>query len=71
MYDLHLTPEQLEFRDTLRDFVQGEVKPVALHPDRLQPFDKPLLTDILDKASQMGLRTLETSGSDHDNRLIR
>jgi alkylation response protein AidB-like acyl-CoA dehydrogenase len=61
MYDLHLTAEQLEFRDTVRDFVAGEIKPVALHPDRLQPFEKPLLLDILDKASQMGLRTLALS----------
>lgn len=58
MYNLHLTAEQIEFRDTVRDFVQSEVKPVALHPDRLQPFDKPLLTDLLDYASRMGLRTL-------------
>lgn len=58
MYNLHLTAEQLEFRDTLRDFVEREIKPVALHPDRLQPFEKPLLTDLLEKAAQMGLRTL-------------
>ena len=61
MYDLNLTAEQLEFRDTLRDFVQSEVKPAALHPDRLQPFDKPLLMDALDKAAQLGLRTLALS----------
>jgi len=61
MYDLHLTAEQLEFRDTLRDFVEREVKPVALHPNRLEPFEKPLLLDILDQASQMGLRTLALS----------
>ena len=58
MYNLHLTAEQLEFRDTVRDFVEREIKPVALHPDRLQPFDKPLLAGLLEKASQMGLRTL-------------
>lgn len=58
MYSLHLNAEQLEFRDTIRDFVASEIKPVALHPDRLQPFEKPLLTELLDKASQMGLRTL-------------
>ncbi len=58
MYDLHLTAEQLEFRDTLRDFVEKEVKPAALSPGRLEPFDKPLLAGLLDKASQMGLRTL-------------
>jgi alkylation response protein AidB-like acyl-CoA dehydrogenase len=58
MYNLHLTAEQLEFRDTVRDFVEREIRPAALHPDRLQPFDKPLLNDLLDKASQMGLRSL-------------
>jgi alkylation response protein AidB-like acyl-CoA dehydrogenase len=61
MYNLHLTPEQLEFRDTVRGFVEGDVKPAALHPDRLQPFDKPLLKGLLDKASQMGLRTIALS----------
>jgi len=61
MYNLHLTPEQLEFRDTVRDFVEAEIKPAALHPDRLQPFEKPLLSDLLDKAAQMGLRTLALS----------
>ena len=61
MYDLRLTPEQLEFRDTVRDFVESEVKPAALHPKRLEPFDKPLLTDVLDKAARMGLRTLGLS----------
>ena len=30
MYNLHLSPEQLEFRDTVRDFVEDEVKPVTL-----------------------------------------
>ena len=61
MYDLTLTAEQLEFRDTLRDFVQSEVKPAAIHPDRLQPFEKPLLTNALDKAAQLGIRTLALS----------
>jgi alkylation response protein AidB-like acyl-CoA dehydrogenase len=63
VFNLHLTSEQLEFRDTVRDFVQNEVKPVALHPDRLQPFDKPLLADLLLEASRMGLRTLALSES--------
>ena len=61
MFNLHLTPEQLEFRDTVRDFVQNEVKPVAIHSDRLQPFEKPLLDDLLDETSRMGLRTLALS----------
>jgi alkylation response protein AidB-like acyl-CoA dehydrogenase len=71
MYNLHLSAEQLEFRDTVRDFVTQEIKPVALKPERLEPFEHPLLTEILDKASQMGLRTMALSednggaGADH------
>jgi alkylation response protein AidB-like acyl-CoA dehydrogenase len=61
LFNLQLTAEQIEFRDTVRDFVQNEVKPAAIHPDRLQPFDKPLLADLLDHASRMGLRTLSLS----------
>jgi alkylation response protein AidB-like acyl-CoA dehydrogenase len=61
LFNLHLSAEQLEFRDTVRDFVQREVKPVALHPGRLEPFEKPLLLDLLDEASRMGLRTLSLS----------
>ncbi len=61
MYDLTLTPEQLEFRDTVRDFVAAEVKPAALDPKRLEAFEKPLLAGVLEKASQMGLRTLALS----------
>jgi alkylation response protein AidB-like acyl-CoA dehydrogenase len=58
MYDLSLSPEQIEFRDTVREFVEREVKPVALDPKRLEPFEKPLLKELLDEASAMGLRTL-------------
>ena len=61
MYDLRLSPEQLEIRDTVRDFVTHDVKPLALKPERLEARTRPLLTDILDKASQMGLRTLALS----------
>ncbi|MGH8634992.1 MAG: acyl-CoA dehydrogenase family protein, partial [Burkholderiales bacterium] len=61
MYDLHLTPEQMEFRETVRDFVDAEVKPAALSPKRLEPFEKPLLGNLLDQAAQMGLRTLALS----------
>jgi alkylation response protein AidB-like acyl-CoA dehydrogenase len=65
MYDHQLTAEQREFRDTVWDFVNREVKPVALHPDRLQDPARPLPIDLLDQASRMGLRALalsETSG---------
>jgi alkylation response protein AidB-like acyl-CoA dehydrogenase len=58
MYNLHLTPEQLEFRDTVRSFVNDEVKPVTLKADRLDLADRTLPMDVLRKASQMGLRTL-------------
>ena len=58
MYNLHLSPEQLEFRDTVRDFVAAEVKPVTLKADRLDLGDRTLPMDVLRKASQMGLRTL-------------
>ena len=58
MYDLHLTPEQLEFRDTVRDFVNDEIKPVTLKAERLDVCDRSLPLDVLRKASQIGLRTL-------------
>ena len=58
MYNLHLSAEQLEFRDTVRGFVDDEVKPVTLKADRLDLGDRSLPMDVLRKASQMGLRTL-------------
>ena len=61
MFDLTLTPEQLEMRDTLRDFAEREMKAAAIHPDRLQPFEKPVMTDLLNKAAQLGIRTLSLS----------
>ena len=61
MFDLRLSPEQLEIRDTVRDFVAREVKPVALKPERLEPFAQPLLAAQLEAASRLGLRTLGLS----------
>jgi alkylation response protein AidB-like acyl-CoA dehydrogenase len=58
MFNLHLTPEQIEFRDTVRDFVEAEVKPVTLKAERLDLGDRSLPIDVLRKASQLGLRTL-------------
>ena len=58
MYNLRLSTEQLEFRDTVRDFVVREVKPVALKSGRLEASERQLLTAILDQAAQMGLRTM-------------
>ena len=61
MYSLQLSPEQLEIRDTIRDFVTREVKPVVLKSDRLDVNDRSLPMDLLTQASQMGLRSLALS----------
>jgi alkylation response protein AidB-like acyl-CoA dehydrogenase len=61
MYSLQLSPEQLEFRDTVREFTTNEIKPIALNQDRLDVNDRTLLIDLVDQASQMGLRTLALS----------
>jgi alkylation response protein AidB-like acyl-CoA dehydrogenase len=61
MYDLRLTEEQLAIRDMVRDFVAQGVFPVATRPDRLEPFDVPLAFDLVDAASELGLRTLALS----------
>ena len=61
MYDLRLSAEQLQIRDTVRDFVAEVIKPLALKPQRLEASARPLLVEALDKASRMGLRTLALS----------
>jgi hypothetical protein len=61
MYNLHLSAEQLEIRDTVRDFVTREIKPVALKAARLDVQDRSLLTAQIDAGSQLGLRTLALS----------
>ncbi len=61
MYNLHLSPEQLQIRDTVRDFVVEVIKPLALKPERLEARARPLLVQALDKAAEMGLRTLALS----------
>ncbi len=71
MYNLHLSAEQLEFRDTVREFVAQEVKPIAVSPQRLEAAERRLPMEILDKASEIGLRTLalseELGGAGADN----
>ena len=59
MYNLHLSPEQLEFRDTVRDFVDDEVKPVTLKAERLdarrpQPAGRGAAQGLADGASHAG-----------------
>ena len=61
MYNLHLTAEQLEIRETVRDFVVREIKPVAIKSSRLEADDRHFPLELLDQASQMGLRTLALS----------
>ena len=63
MYNLHLGPEQLAIRATVRDFVTRELKPAALKPGRLEAQSPALLLDCLDEASQLGLRALALSES--------
>ena len=58
MFNLQLTADQIQFRDTIRTFVKKEIKPLATSPQRLEPFAKPLLRDCIDKASELGLRTI-------------
>ena len=61
MYDLRLSDDQLAIRDMVREFVTREVFPVATKPERLEPFDVPLALDLVDKASELGLRALALS----------
>jgi alkylation response protein AidB-like acyl-CoA dehydrogenase len=61
MYNLHLSPEQMEIRDTVRDFVAREVKPAARAVDRMESGERPLLLEQIEQASQLGLRALALS----------
>jgi len=61
MYDLHLSAEQLEIRDTVREFVNNEIKPVSIKPARMEALDRRPPQELLEKAAQMGLRTLALS----------
>ncbi len=58
MYELTLTPEQIEFRDTIRDFVNREIKPVATNATRLQRLRPPFPADLLALTEPLGLRLL-------------
>ena len=61
MYNLTLSAEQREIRDTVRDFVEREVKPVAVNAARLESAERRFDPALLREASQMGLRTLALS----------
>jgi alkylation response protein AidB-like acyl-CoA dehydrogenase len=58
MYDLSITAEQTEIQETIRDFVRREIAPAVLNPEHLEDLSCPLLLDIVERASGLGLRTL-------------
>jgi alkylation response protein AidB-like acyl-CoA dehydrogenase len=58
VFNLHLTDEQKAMRESVRNFVRKEIKPSANERDRLEDFDKRFPWQALDKASDLGLRTL-------------
>jgi alkylation response protein AidB-like acyl-CoA dehydrogenase len=63
MFNLQLTQEQIEFRDTVRDFVRDVVKPAILDPVRLQELPLRFPADILEETARLGLRSLRLSES--------
>ena len=60
MFNHQLTQEQIEFRDTVRDFVTQELKHVARDSTRLQDLTRPLSVDLIDKAARMFLHSGES-----------
>lgn len=64
MYNLQLSEEQIAIRDTVRDFVASEITPAAIVPERLEPFDPPLPTALIEAASALGLRSLALDEAD-------
>ena len=71
MYSLRLSPEQIEIRNTVRDFATREIKPAAQSSEHMEALDRRPLWNVLDVASDMGLRTLALgeelggAGADH------
>ena len=61
MYNLQLSAEQIEIRDTVRDFASKELKPAAIKSARMEALDHSPMWELIDKASQMGLRSLRLS----------
>lgn len=58
MVDFRLTEEQLSFRDTVRKFVQNEVKPHVRTLDEQKDPKDCFSIELVKKASALGLRTL-------------
>jgi alkylation response protein AidB-like acyl-CoA dehydrogenase len=70
VFNLHLTDEQKAMRESVRNFVRKEIRPIANERDRLEEFDARFPWEALDKASELGLRTLllsaENGGAEVD-----
>ncbi len=66
MYSLHLTPEQIEIRDMVRDFAAKEIKPQAEKPRRMEAADRSPLQGVLAQAAELGLKTCsaKTAGTE-------
>lgn len=56
--DFSLSPAQIAVRDTVREFVAREVRPVVLERDRIARPEEAYPWDLVRKASRLGLRTL-------------
>jgi acyl-CoA dehydrogenase len=57
VFDIRLSPEQIEFRDLARQFAQDEIKPKAMALDRENDWEKRVPWDLLRQGSQLGFRT--------------
>jgi alkylation response protein AidB-like acyl-CoA dehydrogenase len=53
-----LSPEQIEIRDTVREFVSQHIRPAATAAARLEAAPPVIALAELDKASELGLRSL-------------
>lgn len=47
MYSLHLTADQREIRDTVRNFGRQEIKRIALKPSRLEAGERRFPPEVL------------------------
>jgi len=61
MFDLHLTEEQRKIRDMVREFAKNEITPIANALDRKEDFEERFPKAVMEKASQLGLRTFGLS----------
>ena len=58
MIDFELSPQQRAIRTMAREFVEREIKPIALQRDRSPDHNDCFQWDIIEKLSKAGFRTL-------------